>query len=171
MQNKTPQIDIGYFNHPKTSKLLNVIDYAVNSFCSNLGFYKSFFSKFLPYTESQFPKYMNPKESSHNLKITDFELIMENLDIQNKKMILDSLCHQFGFVCVDSAEMMEKGIYQNMETLLLTISATNGDLANCFLNAVQDGNINDLEKDSLQKIAYDLRAFLVLFESRIKETN
>lgn len=170
MENLASKNLIGYSKEPKTSKLLNVIDYAVNSFCSSLGFNKSFFSKFLPYTEAQFPKYMNPKETTHNLKITDFELIMENLDTQNKKLILDSLCHQNGFVCVESATCSDNGIYKNIETLLLTISATNGDLASNFLKAVQDGNINDLEKESLNKIAYDLRAFLVLFESRIKET-
>lgn len=171
MANKTPLSGQLYTKSYSDSKLLNIINHSVNSFCNAMGFQKGYFSKFLPYSESQSLKFLNPNNTDKNLKITDLELILSHLDSFHKKMILDSLCHQFGFVCVDSAEMMEKGIYQNMETLLLTISATNGDLANCFLNAVQDGNINDLEKDSLQKIAYDLRAFLVLFESRIKETN
>ena len=34
-----------------------------------------------------------------------------------------------------------------------------------------DGNINDNEKEELNQIAYKLRAFLITFESRIKETN
>ena len=142
MQNKTPQNLIGYLKNPKTSKLLNVIDYSINSFCQSLGFKKNFFSQFLNYSDSQFPKYINPKDDSHNLKITDLELILLNLDSQHKKIILDSLCQSNGFVCVDTAN--EKSLFSNLEILLLNISATNGDLAKTFLSAVEDGNINEL---------------------------
>uniref|UniRef100_UPI004047D1CB phage regulatory CII family protein n=1 Tax=Aliarcobacter sp. TaxID=2321116 RepID=UPI004047D1CB len=168
MQNKTPQNLIGYLKNPKTSKLLNVIDYSINSFCQSLGFKKNFFSQFLNYSDSQFPKYINPKDDSHNLKITDLELILLKLDSQHKKIILDSLCQNNGFVCVDTAN--EISLFSNLEILLLNISATNGDLAKTFLSAVEDGNINELEKQQLKTISYQLREFLITFENRILET-
>ena len=169
MQNQTSQNPLGYFKIAETSKLLKVIEYSINSFCNSIGFNKAFFSKFLPYTESQFPKYINPTDLTHNLKITDLELILLNLDLTHKKIILDSLCQSCGFVCVDTAK--ENSLFNSIENLLLNISATNGDLAKTFLSAVEDGNINQDEKEQLKKISYNLREFLITFENRIIETN
>lgn len=169
MENSTSKNSLGYFKNPENSKLLNVIHYSINSFCSSLGFNIGFFSKFLPYSETQYPKYINPTETTHNLKITDLELILSNLDLTHKKIILDSLCQSNGFVCVDTEK--EKSLFNSLENLLLNISATNGDLAKTFLSAVEDGNINDLEKEQLNKISYNLREFLITFENRIIETN
>ena len=171
MENSTSKNLIGYSKSPYISKLLNVIEYSINSFCNSLGFKSGFFSQFLPYSENQYPKYINPTDLTHNLKITDLELIFSNLDNSHKKIILDSLCQSNGFICVDSNETLLNGIFTNIETLLLAISATNGDLAGTFLSSIQDGNINDYEKEELNQIAYKLRAFLITFESRIKETN
>lgn len=171
MENLTSKNLIGYSKSPYTSRLLNVIEYSINSFCNSLGFKAGFFSQFLPYSENQYPKYINPTDSTHNLKITDLELIFSNLDNSHKKIILDSLCQSNGFVCVDSNASTPNGIFTNIETLLLAISATNGDLAGTFLSSIQDGNINAYEKEELNQIAYKLRAFLITFESRIKETN
>lgn len=169
MQNKTQSNLIGYFNNPKISKLLSVVDYTVNAFCTSIGLKKNYFSVFLPYSELQFPKYINPNDDSHNLKITDLDLILANLPSSYKKVILDSLCQNHGFVCVDTAE--QTSLFTNLEILLLNISATNGDLAKTFLSAVQDGNINDIEKEELKSISYKLREFLITFENRILETN
>ena len=169
MQNETSKNSLGYLNKPENSKLLNVIEYSINSFCNSLGFKIGFFSKFLPYSESQYPKYINPTETTHNLKITDFELILSNLDLTHKKIILDSLCQSNGFVCVDTEK--EKSLFYSLENLLLNISATNGDLAKSFLSAVEDGNINDVEKEELKTISYNLREFLITFQNRIIETN
>lgn len=168
MQNKPSGNLIGYSKNPENSKLLNLIDYSITSFCSNLGFNKGFFSKFLPYSETQYPKYINPNEDSHNLKITDLELILNNLDNFHTKLILDYLCQSHGFVCVDSEK--EKNLFYSLENLLLNISATNGDLAKSFLCAVEDGNINNSEKEQLKTISYNLREFLITFENRIIET-
>lgn len=169
MQNQTSQNPLGYSKNPKTSKLLNVIEYSINSFCNSIGFKNGFFSKFLPYSDSQYPKYINPTETTHNLKIIDLELILSNLDLTHKKIILDSLCQSYGFVCVDTEK--EKSLFNSIENLLLNISATNGDLAKSFLSAVEDGNINDVEKEELKTISYNLREFLITFENRIIETN
>lgn len=168
MRNQTSRNLIGYSKNPENSKLLNIIDYSITSFCSSLGFNKGFFSKFLPYSETQYPKYINPNEDTHNLKITDFETILNSLDSFHKKLILDSLCQSHGFVCVDSA--VGKSLFYSLENLLLNISATNGDLAKSFLSAVEDGNISDSEKEVLKSISYNLREFLITFENRILET-
>ena len=170
MQNQTSKNPLAYLKNAENSKLLNLIDYSITSFCSFLGFNKGFFSKFLPYTESQFPKYMNPTDLTHNLKITDLEIILNNLDSFHSKMILDYLCQLKGFVCVpDSTQSDNK--YFSLENLLLHITATNGTLASSFLEALQDGNINQDEKEQLKTIAYSLREFLITFENRIIETN
>lgn len=168
MQIQTLQNAKGYFKNPKNSKLLNIIDYSITSFCSSLGFKKNFFSQFLNYSDSQFPKYLNPLDDTHNLKITDLELILNHLDITHKKLILDSLCFSNGFVCIDSAN--DNNLFSNLEVLLLNISATNGTLAKSFLKSVEDGNINDFEKEELKLISYTLRQFLINFENRILET-
>lgn len=165
---QTPQNPKGYFKNPKNSKLLNIIDYSITSFCSSLGFKKNFFSQFLSYSDSQFPKYLNPLDDSHNLKITDLELILNQLDTTHKKLILDSLCLSNGFVCIDSVD--DNHLFSNLEILLLNISATNGTLAKSFLKSVEDGNINDFEKEELRVISYTLRRFLINFENRILET-
>ena len=169
MQNQTSKNLIGYSKSPYTSRLLNVIYYSVDSFCQSLGFNIGFFSQFLPYSQNQFSKYINPTETTHNLKITDFELILSNLDSTHKKIILDSICQSNGFVCVDTEK--EKNLFYSLENLLLNISATNGDLAKSFLVAVEDGNINESEKEQLKTISYNLREFLITFENRIIETN
>lgn len=169
MQNIASKNSLGYSKNPENSKLLNLIDYSITSFCSSLGFNKGFFSKFLPYTTTQYPKYINPNEDSHNLKITDLETIINNLDTFHSKLILDYLCQLKGFVCVpESSESDNK--FLSLESLLLNITATNGNLANSFLVAVQDGNINQDEKEQLKSIAYQLREFLITFENRIIET-
>ena len=170
MRNQTSQNPLIYSKNPENSKLLNLIDYSVTSFCSSLGFNKGFFSKFLPYSETQFPKYINPNNSEKILKVTDLEVIINNLDTFHSKMILDYLCQLKGFVCVpDSTQSDNK--FLSLENLLLHITATNGTLANSFLQALQDGNINLEEKEQLKTIAYSLREFLITFENRIIETN
>lgn len=154
----------------ENSKLLNLIDYSITSFCSSLGFNKGFFSKFLSYSETQYPKYINPNEDSHNLKITDLETIINNLDTFHSKLILDYLCQLKGFVCVEDS-IQSDNKFSSLENLLLHITATNGNLANSFLSALKDGNINQDEKEQLKTIAYQLREFLITFGNRILETN
>jgi hypothetical protein len=169
MLNKPSQNPIGYSKNPENSKLLNLIDYSITSFCSALGFNKGFFSKFLPYSETQYPKYINPNEDSHNLKITDLETILINLDSFHSKLILDYLCNLKDCICVQNEDKTDNK-FSSLENLLLHITATNGNLANSFLTALKDGNINQDEKEQLKTIAYQLREFLITFENRILET-
>jgi hypothetical protein len=165
MSLKTLKNPKSYNKITNNSKLLNVIDYALTSFCTSLGFNKTYFSVFLPYSDSQFPKYINSKDDTHNLKITDLEIILENLDSSHTKLILDSLCQSNGFICVDSAELEKDE--SPIEKLLLKASASNGDLANTFIKALEDGKITDEEKQELANIAYDFRKLLVTFEHNL----
>ena len=144
MLNKTSQNPLGYSKNPENSKLLNLIDYSITSFCSNLGFNKGFFSKFLPYTETQFPKYINPNEDSHNLKITDLETIINNLDTFHSKLILDYLCQLKGFVCVpESNESDNKfSVYKRTNKL------------NAFFNSLKNLKYSDV------KVMFDFFYFI-----------
>ena len=170
MENQAPQNSLGYSKNPENSKLLNLIDYSVTSFCSSLGFKKGFFSKFFGYSEIQTLKFLNPNNIEKVLKVTDLEIINNNLDTFHSKLILDYLCQLKGFVCLeDSTQSSNK--FSSLENLLLHITATNGTLASSFLTALQDGNINQDEKEQLKTIAYQLREFIITFENRIIETN
>lgn len=109
MQNIASKNSLEYSKNPENSKCLNLIDYSITSFCSSLGFNKGFFSKFLPYTQTQYPKYINPNEDSYTLKITDLETIINNLDTFYSKLILDYLFQLKGFICVpESSESDNK---------------------------------------------------------------
>lgn len=169
MQNPTSKNSSYYNNNDKKTTILHTINYAIYSFCLKLGFKNGYFSQFLNYSETQYPKYINPLDDTHNLKITDLETILFNLDKPHKKLILDSLCHTNGFICIDEDSSTNK--YSSLENLLLSITATNGELANSFLDSMKDGNINQKEKEELKIIAYKLREFLINFENRILETN
>lgn len=168
MKKSTSKNSQYYNNYDKNTTILHTINYAIYSFCLKLGFNDGYFSKFLKYSNSQFPKYLNPNDDTHNLKITDLVTILLNLDKPHKKLILDSLCHSNGFICIDEDVTGDK--YSSLENLLLSITATNGQLASSFLDSIKDGNINQDEKDNLKSIAYQLREFLISFENRIIET-
>lgn len=155
-------------NIANNSKLTKVVHHAIDLFCNNLGFTKGYFSKYLPYSETQSLKYMNPNNNDKHFKITDLEIILNNLDKEHKKIILDSLCHTHGFICVDSANSSNNSL--NVESLLLKISASNGNLADNFLIALQDGKLTSDEKQSLAHIAYCFRSLLIEFENKLKES-
>ena len=167
MPNQTSKNCQYYNKNDKNATILHTIDYAIYSFCLKLGFNSGFFSQFLPYSEKQFPKYLNPCDDSHNLKLNDLQTILFHLDKSHKKIILDSLCHSNGFICVDEQSTNNK--YSSLENLLLSITATNGQLATSFLDSMKDGNINKNESKKLKAIAYQLREVLLSFEKRISE--
>lgn len=165
MKKTTSTQSLLYTQSHNNSTLLKVIDYAINGFCTSLGFKKNYFNVFLPYSEKQYPKYINPCDDSHNLKITDLQIILEKLDTPNKKIILDSLCQTHGFLCVDSAETENND--NSLERILLNITSTDGALSKTFLEATQDNEIDDFERTELKAISYSLRSLLRVFENRI----
>lgn len=154
-------------NPLQSSKLLRVIDYSVTTFCDSLGLNKTHFNKFLPYSDSQVAKYLNPNDDTKNLKIIDLPLILNNLDSQHKKLILDSICQSHGFICTEQTPGQNNS--NSLENILLNITATNGSLANEFLVALEDGEISQEENEKLSTIAYQLRSLIRTFEARINK--
>lgn len=167
MTNRTLKNALLYSNNSNTSKLLKVIDYSIHSFCDSLGLNKSHFNKYLPYSDSQIPKYLNPNDETKNLKIIDLPLILNNLDNQHKKLILDSICQSHGFVC--TVEASKENNDKSLENILLRITATNGNLSSEFIEALEDGKISDIENEKLNQIAYQLRSLIRTFEARINK--
>lgn len=167
MQKTTSHNQESYNKLSNNSKLLNVINHSVKLFCDSLGFNMNYFSSFMPYSDSQFPKYFNPNDDTKNLKITDLELILNHLDSKHQKLILDSLCQTHGFVCVESANHVESN--KSIENLLLKISASNGALADNFITALEDDELTDDEKKKLTELAYHFRSMIIQFENRINQ--
>lgn len=168
MENKTPCNQLFYKNNSQNANSFNkIIDFAVEKFCNSLGFNKNFFSQFLPYSESQFPKYINHNDDTKNLKSHDLIHILDNLDKPHQKLILDYLAQRYEatFIFNDSTNNTEK----SLEHILLNITATDGELSHKFLNAIQDNNIDETETKELNQIAYKLRSLLRVFEARINK--
>lgn len=149
------------------NKFLKTIDYAILKFCDSLGFNKPYFFQFLTCSDKQAPKFLNPNDEQKQLKVIDLLAILDNLDDEHRKIILDNLCQKYNFQCLSTSPGVKTS--QNLEHILLNITSTNGDLSKEFLLSIQDNNIDKQEKEKLNKIAYDLRSLLRTFENRINK--
>ncbi len=106
------------------------------------------------------------ESSTKYLRIEELFIILNTLDKPQQKIILDYICNKYDFQCLDTADTKKSN--QSLETLLLSITATNGDLSKEFISSMEDGNISEHEEDTLNSIAYQLRSLLRTFEGRIK---
>lgn len=168
MENKTLPNQLFYKNNSQNANLMTkIIDFTISKFCDSMGFNKSFFFQFLPYSEKQLPKYLNSNDDTKSLKIDDLLLILDNLDKPHQKLILDYLAQRYQGTFLFNDSLNENS--QSLEHILLSITATDGELSKQFLNAIEDNNIDDNEKTQLNEIAYRLRSLLRIFESRIKK--
>lgn len=167
MRIKLPSNPSFYTKNDNNSKLLNLINYSVIRFCDSLGRTRDFFNQFLPYSENQLPKYFNPNDDTKSFKITDLELILDNLDQPHQKLILDYLCNRYGFVCSESAEA-NKTNNDNIKDMLIVLSAKNGNLANCYINSIEDNILSDEEIEVLLSLSYETRQKLINFETTLK---
>lgn len=167
MQQKDPFNPLSYTKNDNNSKLLNLINYSVIRFCDSLGRTRDFFNQFLPYSENQLPKYFNPNDDTKSFKITDLELILNNLDQSHQKLILDYLCQRYGFVCSESAQA-DKVNDDNIKDMLIQLSAKNGNLANCYINSMTDNCLGDDEIEELLNLSYETRQKLISFETTLK---
>ncbi|RXK01500.1 hypothetical protein CRV02_08300 [Arcobacter sp. CECT 8989] len=166
MENKTLSNQLFYKNNSQNANSFNkIIDFAVEKFCNSIGFNKNFFSQFLPYSESQFPKYINHNDDTKNLKSHDLIHILDNLDKPHQKLILDYLAQRYEATFIFNDSLDDNN--QSLEHILLSITATDGELSKQFLNAIEDNNIDDNEIKQLKEIAYKLRSLLRVFESRV----
>jgi hypothetical protein len=167
MRIKHPSNPPFYTKNDNNSKLLNLLNYTVTKFCDSLGFNRGYFNQFLPYSENQLPKYFNPNDDNKSFKITDLEIILDNLDQPHQKLILDYLCQRYDFVCSSSAEtdIIEN---DNIKDMLIALSAKNGNLANCYINSIQDDILTDDEIDELLSLSYETRQKLINLENVLR---
>lgn len=168
MQEKNPSNLSFYTKNDNNSKLLNLLNYTVTKFCDSLGFNRGYFNQFLPYSENQLPKYFNPNDDNKSFKITDLELILDNLDTPHQKLILDYLCQRYNFVCSMSAQA-DKINDDNIKDMLIKLSAKNGNLANCYINSINDDILTDDEIEHLLSLSYMTRQNLINFENVLKK--
>jgi hypothetical protein len=167
MNKKNPFNPLSYTKIDNNSKFMNLINYTVTKFCDSLGFNRGYFFQFLPYSENQLPKYFNPNDDNKVFKITDLELILDNLDTPHQKLILDYLCQKYGFVCSQSADI-DTLQDDNIKDMLIALSASNGNLANCYINSVDDNVLSDEEIEELLNLSYKTRQQLINFENVLR---
>lgn len=72
------------------------ISHFVEKFTSSIGMKKGYISKYLPYSDSQILKYLNPDDDTKKLKVEDLIIILDNSDEKTITNILDSLCNLYG---------------------------------------------------------------------------
>lgn len=118
-------------------------------------------------TVKEFNNFLSDSPTSTKyLRVEELFIIIENLETSSQKIILDYICSKFGFICLDSASADDTN--NSLETILLQLSSTNGELSKEFLESVKDGSINDYEREKLNSIAYMFRSLLRTFEMKIK---
>ena len=154
-------------SYQKSTKFLNFVTIIITNFTDTLGVKRAYFSKFLPYSDSQFNKYLNPQDETKNLKLTDFIHIIDNLDRSSQFEMIDWFCEQYDFTIVDNQKELKNN--ETLETLLLKMTSTNGTLSNQFLEAIKDDDINDYEQSELKSIARQFRSLLRTFENRLED--
>lgn len=157
---------------PKDEKLYTKLKYAFSKYDESFDLprgtcRKNITNKLGFKTVKEFNNYLDLYENKF-LRIEELFIIISCLDSEQQKLILDYLSQKYDFICNYSA-VTDPTINNTLENILLNLSATNGSLIKNFLDAIQDKNINEYEKEALKDIAYNLRTLLVNFESRINE--
>lgn len=168
MQNKTPFNLISYNNNSQNStSITKITNFSVEKFCNSMGFNKPFFYQFLPYSDKQCSKILNPDDTTRFLKADDLLFILDNLDTFHRKIILDYIASKYDFVLSNKANTKNETSLENIKDLLLSFSSQNGLLIDNFFNFSNDNNIDEFEKAELKKQSYAFRSLLVQFENSL----
>jgi hypothetical protein len=109
---------------------------------------------------SQFTNLTN-EFSDKYIKVDELFLIMDNLG-NHTKPILDYMCNRYGFLCTPSAPAEKTN--DNFQDIFLDIANIQGDLAKTYLEAMQDGNLDDEEYKQIDKLLYQFRALVKGYE-------
>ncbi|RXJ98379.1 hypothetical protein CRU98_10090 [Arcobacter sp. CECT 8986] len=104
--------------------------------------------------------------STKYFRIDEIFIIIDCLSSNSQKIVFDYICSKYDFLCFDSA--LSNNLDISLESILLHITSTNGELSKHFLEAVKDNNIDENEKQKLNSIAYQFRSLLRTFEAKIK---
>lgn len=148
------------------SKLTNVINHSIEMFTKSLGFKKGYFSQYLNYSENQYPKYINPNDVTHNMKLSDLDLILDNLDDKHTKIILDYLCMRNNFQCITNAD--DDNSKFNVSDSLHNINSKVGSLNTEYLDSKEDGILDNVELNNFITKSYNIRQTLICFENQVK---
>ena len=104
------------------------------------------------------------------LKLDQLFIILDNLDNDLQKELLDYIANKYNFTLSYKAETKET-TPNNIKDLLLSYSTQNGNLISNFFSASLDGHIDEKEKAELLKQAYAFRSSLILFEKSLERLN
>jgi len=108
----------------------------------------------------QFSNLLQPYNDKY-IKVDELFLCMDNLG-SHTKPILDFICNKYGFVCTPSANKEKSN--DNFQDIFLDIANINGEIAKTYLEAMQDGTLDEDERKQLDKLLYQFRALVRGYE-------
>ena len=131
----------------------------------------SYISAKLGFTTSGYKQVKNLLTADDKfLKLDQLFIILDNLDNDLQKELLDYIANKYNFTLSYKAETKET-TPNNIKDLLLSYSTQNGNLISNFFSASLDGHIDEKEKAELLKQAYAFRSSLILFEKSLERLN
>jgi hypothetical protein len=99
--------------------------------------------------------------SGKYLKVDELIHLLDNCP-GHQKPTLDFLCHRYGFTCSHNADKVNCN--EDFQDLFVKVANINGTLAKEYLQALEDGNIDEDEKKQLDLIMYQFRALIRSYE-------
>ena len=102
------------------------------------------------------------------IKIDQLFIILDNLDHDLQKELLDYIANKYNFTLSYKAEA-ESSNSENIKDLLLSFTSQNGRLVDKFFESFSDENLSTKELKELLSQIYVFRAGLVLLEGRLKK--
>ncbi|WP_375738051.1 phage regulatory CII family protein [Pseudomonas boanensis] len=125
---------------------------------------KTFYAKAGFKTQIGLLQHTNPDDESHNLKLTNFLLILENLPEQSRYRVLRELVASFGYE-LDGKDKVEA---QSLTSALLHMSAEVADVTRACADALEDKRISQTEKALIRREIGHARASLDVLEASVK---
>lgn len=101
-----------------------------------------------------------------DLKVRELLHILDNLDHESRKIILDFLASRYDFVLSENLQNSNIN-FKDLKDLLLKMHINQSDITEEYLNIFSDGVITSVEVKELQSCIYALQAYLREFESRV----
>lgn len=102
-----------------------------------------------------------------DLKVRELLHILDNLDHESQKIILDFLAIKYDFVLSETVETSNLN-FKDLKDLLLKMQINQSDITEEYLDVFSDGVITSSEVKDLQMCIYTLQSYLREFENRIK---
>lgn len=113
---------------------------------------------------SQVKNMLVPYENKF-LKVDQLFIILDNLDHELQKELLDYIANKYDFTLSYSATASKSN--DSITDLLLSFSVDNGDIVSSFLDFNSDGCVDENEKEKLKMKSYLFRSRLLQFENSL----